>query len=273
MTNSLRALAAVALAVVLSIVWVVYRTVERAQDSNQWVVHTQEVLTAIETVLSKMVDAESAVRSYLTSADEKTLEPLGRAQRTSEADVNHVAALTADNPSQQQRAQQLRQDLSRTLAALRAQVDAQRAARAVSPTDAEVARVSMDASRGTMQSMRAEENRLLVDRVRADQAAVRSLQRVSMALLAVAMALMAWIIWLLARNARRQQHGTEVLQQAKEDLVSQVGASAADLRDSNRDFDRSLTRRLTGSSSSTPKAGSKRSIAGPSDCLAVPRVK
>jgi hypothetical protein len=49
MSNTLRAAASVALVVVLSVVWVVYRTAERAQDSNQWVVHTQEVLTAIET--------------------------------------------------------------------------------------------------------------------------------------------------------------------------------------------------------------------------------
>jgi CHASE3 domain sensor protein len=34
-------------------------------------VHTQEVLTAIQTVPSTVVDAETAARSYLTSADEK----------------------------------------------------------------------------------------------------------------------------------------------------------------------------------------------------------
>jgi two-component system, LuxR family, sensor kinase FixL len=233
MSNSLRATAIVALAVVLSIVWVVYRTVERTQDSNQWVVHTQEVLTGIEAVLSTAVDAESAVRRYLTSGDEKALAPFDRARRIIEADVNHVAALTADNSSQQARAEQLRQDLSRTLAALRAQVEAKRAARTSSPTDAETARVSMEASRATMRSMRAEENRLLAERVQADQAAVRRLQGVSMALVTVAVSLMAWIVWLLARNASRQQQGTEVLRRANEDLESQVGASAADLRDSN----------------------------------------
>ena len=59
-SNVLRPAAVVALVVVASVAWVVYGTVERAQDSNQAVVHTQEVLTAIETVLSTLVEAESA---------------------------------------------------------------------------------------------------------------------------------------------------------------------------------------------------------------------
>ena len=63
MSHTLRAATLVAFVVVSSVVWVVYRTVERAQDSNQAVVHTQEVLTAIESVLSTLVDAESAARS------------------------------------------------------------------------------------------------------------------------------------------------------------------------------------------------------------------
>ena len=49
MSNTIRAIRAVALVafvVVSSVVWVVYRTVGRAQDSNQAIVHTQEVLTA-----------------------------------------------------------------------------------------------------------------------------------------------------------------------------------------------------------------------------------
>jgi PAS domain S-box-containing protein len=233
MSNGLRATGAIALALVLSVVWVVYRTVERAHDSNQWVAHTQEVLTTLETVLSTAVDAERGVRSYLTSADEKALEPFDRAQRNIEADISHMAALTADNASQQARVQQLRRELSGTLAALRAEVETKRGTGASSPTDANTVLVSMDVPRETVRSMRAEENRLLADRIQADHAAVRRLELVSMALVATAVGLIAWIVWRLARNTRRQQQGTEVLRRANEDLESQVGASAKDLRDSN----------------------------------------
>jgi hypothetical protein len=53
----------------LSVVWVVHRTVQRSQASNERVVHTQEVLTAIESVLATIVDADTAVRSGVSSAE------------------------------------------------------------------------------------------------------------------------------------------------------------------------------------------------------------
>ena len=57
-----------AVVVVVSVVWVVFRTVEQAQAPNQWVAHTQEVLATVETVLATAVDAEDAVRSFVPSS-------------------------------------------------------------------------------------------------------------------------------------------------------------------------------------------------------------
>lgn len=230
-SNVLRAAAVVALVVVASVVWVVYGTVERAQDSNQAVVHTQEVLTAIETVLSTLVETESAGRSDPAAAAPP--EQLDRAERTIDTDVTRLATLTRDNPTQQANVQQLRQDGIRTLAALRAQWDAKRAARAASPTDAETEGASMDAARATLRAMRAEANRLLADRVRVDRAAISDLQWLSIVLLVVTVGLLGGIAWLLERNARRQRESTDELRTKKRELEGEVGARAADLRDSN----------------------------------------
>jgi signal transduction histidine kinase len=111
MSNLLRWAAVLAIVVVSSAAWIVSRTIQRAQSSTQRAAHTQEVLTAIDTVLSTVVDAESVVRGYVTSADERALKPFDRAQRTIEGAVDHVAALTIDNSSRQARVEQLRQDL------------------------------------------------------------------------------------------------------------------------------------------------------------------
>ena len=91
----------------------------------------------------------------------------------------------------------------------------------------------MDSARRTLQAMRAEENRLLADRVQVDQAAVRRLQFVSIALAVAASGFLAWIFRLIGRNARRQRQGADTLRQANQSLEAQVDASAADLRDSN----------------------------------------
>ena len=182
--------------VVLSVVWTVNRTVQRARASNQWVVHTQEVLTAIEAVLAKVADGESAVRGYVSSGDARVLEPLDRTERTIDTDVDRLAALTADNPSQQFRITALRQGAMRALAALRARADAKRTARPFSQADVDALQAGMDAARTTMQAMRAEENRLLAERVQADQAAVLYLQWLSIALVIAAIGLLGWIGWL-----------------------------------------------------------------------------
>ena len=214
-------------------VWVVHRTVQRSQASNERVVHTQEVLTAIESVLATIVDADTAVRSAVSSADARNLTTLGHTARTVDAEVSRLAALTADNPNQRARVTQLRQDVAGVLAALGAVGDATQALRSVNPTDAEALRTRMDIARRTLQAMRAEENRLLADRVQVDQAVVRRLQFISMALAAAASGCLAWIFWLIARSARRQRQGTDTLRQANENLEAQVGASASELRDSN----------------------------------------
>jgi PAS domain S-box-containing protein len=232
-SRTLRGAAVLAIIAVVSVVWVVHRTVQRSQASNEWVVHTQEVLTAIESVLATIVDADTAVRSGVSSADARNLTTLGHTARTVDAEVSRLAALTAANPNQQARVTQLRQDVAGVLAALGAVGEATQAPRSVNPTDAEAQRTRMDSARRTLQTMRAEENRLLADRVRVDQAAVRRLQFISMALAAAASGFLAWIFWLITRSAHRQRQGTETLRQANENLEAQVDASAADLRDSN----------------------------------------
>ncbi len=232
-SRTLRGAAVLAIIAVSSVVWVVHRTIQRSQASNERVVHTQEVLTAIESVLATIVDADTSVRSTLSSGDARNLTALGQTARTIDADISRLAALTADNPSQQVRVAQLRQDAAGVLAALRAMAEATRATRPVIPADADAQRAGTDSARRTLQAMRAEENRLLAYRVQVDRAAVRRLQLVSIALAVAAFGFLAWIFWLIARNARRQRQGTDTLRQANENLEAQVDASAADLRDSN----------------------------------------
>jgi PAS domain S-box-containing protein len=232
-SRTLRGAAALAIIAVLSVVWVVHRTVQRSQASNERVVHTQEVLTAIESVLATIVDADTTARSRVSSSDAANLTTRRQAERTVDAQISRLATLTADSPNQQARVTQLRQDAAGVLAALGAMVEATQAPRAVDPTDAEAQRARMDSARRTLQAMRAEENRLLADRVQADQAPVRRLQFVSMTLAAAASGFLAWIFWLIARNARRQRQGADTLRQANVNLEAQVDASAAELRDSH----------------------------------------
>ncbi len=147
--------------------------------------------------------------------------------------VVRLATLTADNPNQQARTSHLRQEATQTLAALRAQWEAKRGDRPASAVDADTERAGMDAARATMRAMRTDENRLLADRVQADQAVSRRLQQVTFVLVAVTVGLLGCIAWLTLRAARRQRQDTDALRQAKSNLTLQVDAHVADLRESN----------------------------------------
>ena len=110
---------------------------------------------------------------------------------------------------------------------------AMRAARAVGPTDTDAAQARITATRNTIQAMRAEENRLLAARVQANHAAVRRLQQILIALVVAGIGLLGWVAWLIAGTARRQRASTDTLRRANEDLETEAGVRAADLRDSN----------------------------------------
>jgi PAS domain S-box-containing protein len=229
-SNGLRAAAVLAAAAVLSVVWTVNHTIERARASSQWVVHTEEVLATIETADATLFDAESALRSYVSSGDPRVLEPLDRAERTIDADLNRLAVLTADNPNQQSRVSQLRRNVTRVVTAFRSRAEATRTATTIGQTDADALQAGLDAARTAMREMRAEENRLLVGRVQTDQSSARYLQWLSIALMLAAIGLLGGILWL---TARRQRRGSDALRRVNEDLETQVGTSAADLRDAN----------------------------------------
>jgi PAS domain S-box-containing protein len=233
MSKTLRTVVALALIAVGLVAWTVQRTVDRAQESGRSVAHTSEVLAASEAVLTTIGAADAAVGSYLTSANPQSLETLDRSDRRIDGDINRVAALTSDNPTQQARLPLLRRETTRTLAALHGLTDARRALRDPNPADIDARQTGLDATRRLMQAIRAEEDRLLSLRIDGNQATVLRLQRMSIALVVVTVGLLTWIVGLLAANTRRQRLGADTLRRTNESLEAQVDAGAANLRESN----------------------------------------
>src|SRR5580765_205931 len=79
-----------------------YRTLQRAEASSHAVVHTEQVLQALEGILWSAVDAEAATRGYEVAADERYLERMTRAVPSLQTSVEAVATLT-DNSAQRRR--------------------------------------------------------------------------------------------------------------------------------------------------------------------------
>ena len=76
--------------------------------SDNWSIHTHEVLEKIESLLSEMKDAETGQRGYLLTGNDWYLEPYNTAVQAIPGHFEELPKLTSDNPQQQSRIETLR---------------------------------------------------------------------------------------------------------------------------------------------------------------------
>jgi methyl-accepting chemotaxis protein len=94
---------ALALAILVAIGTVTYRSTAKLTETAEWVIHTHRVLDELEGVLSGMQDAETGQRGYILTGDEKYLEPYRGAQVSVDQGIKSLRDLTKDNVNQQRR--------------------------------------------------------------------------------------------------------------------------------------------------------------------------
>jgi methyl-accepting chemotaxis protein len=146
---------------------IIYWTTETLVDRQAWADHTYQVLTQIEAVKTRLVDAETGQRGYLITNDETYLEPYRGAATAANAGITRLAELTADNPRQQTRIATLRNSVQQKLDQLQEAIDTQRSKgkdAANSFIAAGLGKKLMDDIRSVMGEMEAEENDLLRQR-------------------------------------------------------------------------------------------------------------
>ena len=78
---------------------IAYLNIQAVRQNNRLVLHTHEVLIAIDELLSTTQDAETGQRGYLLTGNERYLEPYTNAVGAVAAKLDAVTTLTRDNPS------------------------------------------------------------------------------------------------------------------------------------------------------------------------------
>ena len=86
---------------------IVYDTLRVIEAATNWRVLTTDALDTLETALDAVLDQETSVRGYLTSGDEKFLESYRKGADTFSAAIRGIKDLTADNPAQHSRLDEL----------------------------------------------------------------------------------------------------------------------------------------------------------------------
>jgi methyl-accepting chemotaxis protein len=84
-----------------------YRNFGSIETNIGWTTHTYEVLERVSSVVAGMVNQETGVRGYLVSGDQKFLAPYLAGKTDFDRDFAELKRLTADNPQQQARLDEL----------------------------------------------------------------------------------------------------------------------------------------------------------------------
>ncbi|HEX2548531.1 MAG TPA: diguanylate cyclase, partial [Gammaproteobacteria bacterium] len=107
-----------AILLIISITIFSYLQVKNLLVANSWVIHTYQVIQAIDVSLYNIVNIESRQRAYLITDDEQLLMDMDGIKLNLKKNMNELAVLTKDNVSQHQRVQYYTELTNRRLAYL-----------------------------------------------------------------------------------------------------------------------------------------------------------
>ncbi|CAO3414369.1 methyl-accepting chemotaxis protein [Azospirillum doebereinerae] len=193
------ALAFASLIAIIAIVsGVTVQTLSTIQASNRITAHTLEVMEAGRNTLAAMIDQETGLRGYLIAGDKAFLGPFTRGQERFTRNFDEAKRLTADNPDQQRRLDDLKRsaDSWRTQVAEKEIALMERPETRASASELEakgLGREAMDNVRSVVTDFLKAENTLLEERREEQSAAYATGYTVTIvgALLSVLVALVA----------------------------------------------------------------------------------
>jgi PAS domain S-box-containing protein len=188
----------------------------RAREAQDWVAHTHEVRTAIAQARADIVDMQNALRGFVITGDEQSLQPYESAHRAVDEDLWRLRQLTQDNPAQQSLLAELDVHLAARLGMSAAVIDARRsggldAARAAG--DRGGSRQEMLALRDLLQRMESEESRLLAQRLAVHDQGIAAFTAGGAVLLVLTLAGLAVLYQQIHRKRQAEQRLLEGEQQ------------------------------------------------------------
>jgi len=140
----------VACAVLLLIAGITYRNTANLIDTEDWVTHTYEVRARVADLNATLIVAESGERGFILTAAEGHLDNYRTALTGIKSAYDDVRRLTADNPRQQERLNQLQLLIDQRLTDLRQAIDLRRS----SGMDAAAKLLQQNGSVSTMEKIR-----------------------------------------------------------------------------------------------------------------------
>ncbi len=147
---------------------VAYRNLQTLRENNQKIVHSHEVIIALDQLLSSVQDAETGQRGFVLTNNERYLDPYNTALATIPLRLDEIAQLTNDNPAQQARIESLKTHVGAKLTELKQTIDLRRTQgfdAALTVVNSDRGKAEMDAIRGQLAAMGDDEANLRARRL------------------------------------------------------------------------------------------------------------
>lgn len=138
-----------------------FMSIRNLLESQNWVIHTNTVITKLGNVISVLKDGETGQRGFLLTGQVEFLEPYNGAAQKANQLMDEVKEMTLDNPVQQQTIEQLRDITNKRLIQLQRLIDDKKTGIAPSLEDLRLGKAQMDESRRLVQQMQDREQLLL----------------------------------------------------------------------------------------------------------------
>jgi PAS domain S-box-containing protein len=227
--KTLAACFGLAVVVLMAVGWLQYRTTQHLVEAGRLVIHTDEVMAQIESLLTEVKGAESGVRGYVATGDEMLFPvstPVSAAESAKR--LKDLRLLTSDNASQQKRLDTLEPLVSRRFehlgqvlqflqeGGLPAARDYMKQGEGVRLTN----RISQIAT-----EMENEERGLLAQRSAAAAARTRTANAFILTGTLIAIGLLLLPVWFISRETAERKRSEEALQRASAYNRSLIEAS------------------------------------------------
>ena len=205
----------------------VYRNILMLRHDNLRLVHSMDVLSALDQVLSSAKDAETGQRGYLLTGNDSYLQPYEKARGALPGELDAIATLVQDDPAQEAKVPDLRRHISAKFEELAATIAARRAQNlnaALALVNTGRGKDEMDAIRAVLAAMSGEEALRRQQRLAESRDAYEAAQLSNVLICLLGLVLAGIIGGLIRRTSLRRQR-EEWLQ------AGQAGLSTAMLGD------------------------------------------
>lgn len=223
-----------------------YGSLTEFEETVDWVTHTQQVLGALQAVLSDMQEAQTGLRGYVVTGKEHFLEPYERALKVLDSDQDRLVTLSQDNPEQRRKIENLKALIVTELALLKTMIavrkDADYKSVQMESYMAQDKKI-MDSIRVAIEDMQAGEKTLLaVHEQRADAKEQKAIL-FSMVGVLLEIIILIWVARQISREIAGRQRAQDALRWAHDELEMRVQERTGELVGSNERL-RVLSRQL-----------------------------